>query len=60
MNYFHFCAPLRLDISREQFVDLCILMGCDYVGKIKGIGPKKGIKLVSPVLVIIVNPQQIK
>ena len=51
VNYSHLCVLLRLDISQEQFVDLCILMGCDYVGKIKGIGPKKGIKLVSSVLV---------
>ena len=27
-------------------MDLCILLGCDYVDKIKGIGPKKAIELV--------------
>jgi flap endonuclease-1 len=31
-----------LGLEFEQFVDLCILMGCDYVPNIKGIGPKKG------------------
>lgn len=29
-----------LDVSYEQFVDLCILCGCDYSTTIKGIGPK--------------------
>ena len=34
------------ELSQEEFVDLCILLGCDYVDKIKGIGPKKAIELV--------------
>jgi len=34
------------EFSQEEFVDLCILLGCDYVDKIKGIGPKKAIELV--------------
>ena len=25
-----------LDLDHEQFIDLCILMGCDYVPSIKG------------------------
>lgn len=25
----------------DQFIDLCILLGCDYVPKISGIGPQK-------------------
>ncbi|KAG8344776.1 XPG N terminal domain [Trypanosoma vivax] len=28
-------------MTMEQFVDLCILLGCDYVPKIPGIGPHK-------------------
>eukprot|EP01118_Nematostelium_gracile_P007102 TRINITY_DN2298_c0_g1_i4.p1 TRINITY_DN2298_c0_g1~~TRINITY_DN2298_c0_g1_i4.p1 ORF type:complete len:410 (+),score=111.62 TRINITY_DN2298_c0_g1_i4:144-1232(+) len=28
-----------LKMNRDQFVDLCILLGCDYCGTIKGIGP---------------------
>ena len=36
-----------LGLSQKEFVDLCILLGCDYVDKIKGIGPKKAIELVS-------------
>ena len=29
-----------------QFIDLCILLGCDYLEPIKGIGPKSALKLV--------------
>jgi len=35
-----------LGISREQLVDMCILMGTDFNEGIPGIGPKKGLKLV--------------
>ncbi len=35
-----------LGLSHAQFVDLCILMGCDYVPNIKGIGPKKAFELI--------------
>jgi len=37
-------AGLQLDMA--QFVDLCILCGCDYADSIKGIGPVKALKLV--------------
>lgn len=30
-----------------QFVDLCILLGCDYCETIRGIGPKRAMELVS-------------
>ena len=33
-------------ISREQLVDLAILVGTDFNDSIKGIGPKKALKLV--------------
>lgn len=36
----------KLDITREQLVDVCILMGTDFNDGISGIGPKKGLKLV--------------
>jgi flap endonuclease-1 len=29
-----------LGLTHNQFVDLCILLGCDYCDNIKGIGPK--------------------
>jgi flap endonuclease-1 len=34
------------DITREQLVDLAILVGTDFCDGIKGIGPKKALKLV--------------
>merc|ERR1711909_152346 len=44
---FHVANVLEgMEIDQDQFVDLCILLGCDYVDKIKGIGPKKAIELV--------------
>jgi flap endonuclease-1 len=35
-----------LELTYEQFVDLCILCGCDYCSTIKGIGPKTALKLI--------------
>ncbi|KAF2268430.1 flap endonuclease 1 [Lojkania enalia] len=35
-----------LDMGREQFIDLCILLGCDYLDPIKGIGPSTALKLI--------------
>jgi flap endonuclease-1 len=35
------------NISREQLVDLAILIGTDFNAGVKGIGPKKALKLVS-------------
>lgn len=29
------------ELSTDQFIDLCILLGCDYLPKIPGIGPQK-------------------
>lgn len=29
-----------------QFIDLCILLGCDYCDSIRGIGPKRAIDLI--------------
>ncbi len=36
----------ELGITREQLVDVCILMGTDFNSGISGIGPKKGLKLI--------------
>lgn len=33
-----------LGLTAEQFVDVCIMCGCDYCGTIKGIGPKSALK----------------
>ena len=35
-----------LDLTRAQFVDLCIMLGCDYCDSIRGVGPKTALKLI--------------
>jgi flap endonuclease-1 len=35
-----------LDVTMEQFIDLCILMGCDYTSTIRGLGPKTALKQI--------------
>lgn len=35
-----------LEFSEEQFIDLCILLGCDYCDSIRGIGPHRAIQLI--------------
>ncbi|MCE5296372.1 MAG: flap endonuclease-1 [Euryarchaeota archaeon] len=37
---------IGLEMTREQLIDLCILMGTDFNEGIRGIGPKKGLKLI--------------
>ena len=39
-------CPLCTPSPHPQFVDLCILCGCDYCDSIRGIGPKKALKLI--------------
>ncbi|KAK7471002.1 Elongation of fatty acids protein 2 [Stygiomarasmius scandens] len=34
------------DMDMSQFIDLCILLGCDYLEPIKGVGPKSALKLI--------------
>ncbi|XP_023221977.1 flap endonuclease 1-like [Centruroides sculpturatus] len=36
----------ELEVNQKEFIDLCILLGCDYCESIKGIGPKKAIELI--------------
>ncbi|KAB7507132.1 Flap endonuclease 1 [Armadillidium nasatum] len=36
----------ELNLQLEEFIDLCILLGCDYCDSIKGIGPKRAIELI--------------
>lgn len=31
----------------EQFIDMCILLGCDYCETIRGVGPKKAFELIT-------------
>jgi len=35
-----------LEMELPQFIDLCILLGCDYVDPVKGIGPKVALNLI--------------
>jgi flap endonuclease-1 len=35
-----------LEMELDQFIDLCILLGCDYVDPVKGIGPKVALELI--------------
>ncbi|ETO15992.1 hypothetical protein RFI_21369 [Reticulomyxa filosa] len=35
-----------MDLTYDQFIDLCILCGCDYIPSIRGIGPKTAYKLI--------------
>lgn len=36
-----------LEFSVDQFIDLCILLGCDYCESIRGVGPKRAIELIT-------------
>ena len=40
------CIFKTLDINQEQFIELCILFGCDYLKRIAGLGPKKSFKFI--------------
>ncbi|XP_063707728.1 flap endonuclease 1-like [Culicoides brevitarsis] len=46
-EYYHDRVLKGLELNEDEFVDLCILLGCDYCESIKGIGPKKAIELVT-------------
>mmetsp|Transcript_31642 Transcript_31642/g.51071 ORF Transcript_31642/g.51071 Transcript_31642/m.51071 type:complete len:394 (+) Transcript_31642:81-1262(+) len=35
-----------LKMTMDQFIDVCILCGCDYVDPIKGVGPVTALKLI--------------
>ncbi len=35
-----------LQLSMDEFIDLCILMGCDYTSTIRGIGPNKALEMI--------------
>jgi len=36
-----------LGLSMNQFIDFCILCGCDYCDSIKGIGPKRALEFIT-------------
>lgn len=35
-----------LEVTHDEFVDLCIMLGCDYCDSIKGVGPKTALRLI--------------
>ncbi|KAG8931896.1 Elongation of fatty acids protein 2 [Tulasnella sp. 418] len=35
-----------LEMDMDQFIELCLLLGCDYLEPIKGVGPKSALKLL--------------
>lgn len=35
-----------LGLTQDQFIDLCILLGCDFCEGIKGVGPKTALSLI--------------
>lgn len=44
---FHLPRVLEgLELKQEEFIDMCILLGCDYCDSIKGVGPKRAIELI--------------
>lgn len=43
---FHHFADEWMNWVRMQFIELCILLGCDYLEPIKGVGPKSALKLM--------------
>ena len=49
-----------LEITREQLVDLAILVGTDFNQGVKGIGPKKALKLVHDYGSIEQMPEEIR
>jgi len=39
-------ALTQLGVTMDQFIDFCILSGCDYCDTIRGVGPNTAIKLL--------------
>jgi len=44
----HYDKVLKgLELDEDEFIDLCIMMGCDYCDTIRGIGPKRAFELIT-------------
>jgi len=43
---FHFVDVMSTSFLFLQFIDLCILLGCDYCDSIKGTRPKRAMGLI--------------
>ena len=47
IQYYNLTKILEtLDITLTQWIDFCILCGCDYSKRVRGMGPKKSIELI--------------
>eukprot|EP00301_Raphidiophrys_heterophryoidea_P022035 c6287_g1_i1.p1 GENE.c6287_g1_i1~~c6287_g1_i1.p1 ORF type:complete len:382 (+),score=113.10 c6287_g1_i1:614-1759(+) len=46
LEFNHALVLEGLGLTHEQFVDLCILCGCDYCDTIRGIGPTRALQLI--------------
>ena len=48
ITYYNFDNILKnLNLTKKQFIDICILSGCDYTNKIPGIGIMNAYKLIN-------------
>lgn len=36
----------EFEMNMDEFIDLCILLGCDYCDSVKGVGPQKAFSLI--------------
>lgn len=44
----HYDKVLKgLELETNEFIDLCIMMGCDYCDTIRGIGPKRAFEMIT-------------
>jgi len=61
---FHHAQVLeQLGLNHAEFIDLCIILGCDYCGSMKVVGPVKSLDLMekySSIEVILVNIDRAK
>ncbi len=47
LEYYELDIILReLEMNMDEFLDLCIFLGCDYNTNVKGIGPVRALKLI--------------
>lgn len=56
------CVPLifkTLGLTRDQFIDLCIIFGCDFNNRIPKVGPAKAYSLITEALKIDPNAKRL-
>ena len=46
LEYRHDMLLQEMGLSNDEFIDLCILCGCDYAERIPGVGPKTALNLI--------------